>query len=320
MIHPISIPVKLPIKKTNCTIVFSDPLTVIDPGVKSESTLNIIRNALRQNGKTLKDIKKILITHGHIDHFGAAPALREISGAEIYIHPHDAYKAARFHRKDDAYTLAYKNILTLHGSPHTGLRGIDLFWDYIKDMYDPLTDTAFYETPRIAFEDLTLEIIETPGHTRGSVVFYERDQKLMISGDTLINGITPNPVIEFLDNGSRFESKAHFKESLAKLSKLPVRRVIAGHGEDITGFEALCAKYENDWAKKEKSLTRLFKEKQVLSAYEALLQVFGPLEEFNIFLGMSEIIGSLDYLAGKNIVEYFEEKGKIKARYCGENR
>lgn len=318
MIDVISIPVQLPIKKTNCIIIFEEPLTVIDPGVKSPSTFFFIREALGRRGRTIRDIKRILITHGHIDHFGAAPALRESSGAPIYIHRHDFLKSAQIHRKDDEYTLAYKEMLLLHGCPEAGLKGIDQFWDYIQDMYDPLTEPVFYEKETIDFETFQMEVIETPGHTQGSVCFYHRENQFLISGDTLIDGITPNPVIEFLETGDRFNSQAHFRESVDRLSNYKIRRIVAGHGGDILDFSALYKRYRQEWKKREENLIRILKKRRVLNAYEALEEIFGQLQDFNIFLGMSEVIGYLDYLASKNRIEYTKEQGEIRVRYRSE--
>ena len=69
----------------NCYIVVSDSqnAAVIDPGGEAERILDY----LQANKLTLQ---KILLTHGHIDHIGAVKALKERTGAEIYIHASDA--------------------------------------------------------------------------------------------------------------------------------------------------------------------------------------------------------------------------------------
>ncbi|OHD10826.1 MAG: hypothetical protein A2Y41_13420 [Spirochaetes bacterium GWB1_36_13] len=317
MFETISIPIKLPIKKTNSTVIFDEPLSIIDPGVKSLNTLKMIDETLQKKGKSLKDIRRILLTHGHIDHFGAAMDIQKISGAEIFIHPHDFEKIQRKNRNDDEFTLRYKDILTQHGCPEKGLLGIDRFWDYIKDMYDPILEVSFYQDPFIKFATTKLEIIETPGHTRGSVVFFHPETGLLISGDTVIDGITPNPVIEFLENGNRFASQSCFRESIQKISSYPVKKIIGGHGKENGDPKSLFKSYQEEWSKNETKLISLFEKHDSLSAYEALVHIFGELEDFNIFLGMSEMIGSFDYLESKEKIIYFEKNGKVRAKMLG---
>jgi len=314
MFETISVPIKLPIKKTNSTVIFNNPLTIIDPGVKSPDTLKMIDETLQKKGKSLKDIQRILLTHGHIDHFGAAMDIQKISGAEILIHRHDFDKIQRKNRNDDEFTLKYKDILTRHGCPEKGLLGIDRFWDYIKDMYDPILEVSFYQDSFINFAATRLEIIETPGHTRGSVVFFHPETGLLISGDTIIDGITPNPVIEFLENGNRFASQSCFRESINRLSKYPIKKIIGGHGKENNNPQALFQSYRDEWSKNEAKLLSLFEKHASLSAYEALVHIFGELEDFNIFLGMSEMIGSFDYLESKGKILYFEEIEKVRAK------
>ena len=69
-----------------------------------------------------------------------------------------------------------------------------------------------------------MQVIETPGHTKGSVSFYEKKNKLLFSGDCLFKG---NIGRYDLESGSKEE----MKESLEKLLKLDSKVLLPGHGE-----------------------------------------------------------------------------------------
>lgn len=313
MIIPVSVPINLPIQATNAVIITDNPLTIIDPGCKNPLTLEVLKNALKNAGFSLNAVKRVLITHGHLDHFGAAESIREISGCQIYIHEYDLQKAMRKQRKDDEYTLYYKKILTEHGCPAIGLKGTDDFLKYTASMYDPLTSASSYgET--IDFDDFSLSVIHCPGHSRGSVVFYEPEKKLLISGDTVIKGITPNPIIEFLDDWSRFNSQAAFRGSIENLNRFQYQRVIPGHGEEFEDFDTVYRKYKTEWEKKDEKVIEILKRYQQLSAFEMIEHIYGVLQEFQIFLGMSETIGMLDLLESKAVIEYVLSGGIYKAR------
>lgn len=314
MINVLQVPIKLPIKATNAVIIFDDPLTIIDPGCRGELTLELFEKELSLHGKSLKDVERILITHGHIDHFGAAEDIREISNADIYIHEDDFEKACR--QKDEGlneFRSVYKDTLLKHGSTNEGLVGLDNFLHYIDSFYSPITRYKPYKNT-VDFDTFSLDVIETPGHTRGSVVFYSKDKDLLISGDTLIKDISPNPIIEYIDKGLRFDSRSSFKESVKSLVDFKVTRIIPGHGQEIYDLNALYKKYKSDWNKRENAMLNVLKQKESISAFEMTEELFGKLKGFDIFLGMSEIIGYFDYFNNHEITKYINHDNIIKAQ------
>ncbi|MBR1739536.1 MAG: MBL fold metallo-hydrolase [Ruminococcus sp.] len=104
-------------------------------------------------------LKKIFITHGHFDHVGAVADLVEATGCEVYIHALDRPKLT-----DDGAMLA----------DHFRARGCKKYTGEVK---------VFTENDILTLDELEFDVLETPGHTRGSVCFICGDK--MFSGDTL---------------------------------------------------------------------------------------------------------------------------------------
>lgn len=128
----------------------------IDPGGDTE----VLEGALKHFGLTLKEM---WLTHGHLDHAGAAADLRERTGAPI-IGPH----------KDDQFWLdQIESSAVKYGL--TGLRNVT------PDRY--LEDGDVLE-----FGDLKFDVAHTPGHTPGHVVIHNRSQKIAFVGDVLFEG------------------------------------------------------------------------------------------------------------------------------------
>ncbi len=317
MIKNIEIPVKLPIKYTHCSIILDEPLTIIDPGVKGQQTIDIISDELKKHGRSIEQVERVLLTHGHIDHFGACEDIRKISGATVFVHKNDFEKSSKTEEKDGNFSTTYKNTLLEYGCPESGLTGIDNFLTYILPLYDPLTQAEHYSKDIIDFKNINLSVIETPGHTSGSVCFYEQESKTLISGDTLIKEISPNPVMEFLENGERFHSVQSFRDSMEKLSKYEYSKIIAGHGDNITDFDKVYENYKLEWAKIENTFLKCIEKRKIMSAYEMMIEVYGELEEFEVFFGMSEMIGYFDFFETKGTIKYIEENGIIKGEYIG---
>lgn len=177
---------------------------VIDPSPGSGGAI------LQKASQIGAEIQKILLTHSHWDHFADAHEIKQKTGAPLYVHPLDA-----------------KNV------EHPGSDGLPLF----IPIQGVTPDHLFKEGDILEVGQLKLEVIHTPGHSPGGVCFYLREQKVLISGDTLFQG-----TIGRLDLPTG--EPALMWGSLEKLSKLPPEtRVIPGHGgETSIGKETWLAK------------------------------------------------------------------------------
>jgi glyoxylase-like metal-dependent hydrolase (beta-lactamase superfamily II) len=135
---------------------------LIDPGAEAEK----IAAAVEARGWT---IEKILLTHGHFDHFGAADELRTRLGVPIY----------GFVRTDEVLLNPELNLSALFGLRET-LHRVRHLWD--GDLVGLEGDTGF-----------DLRVIHTPGHSTDSVTYYsERDHAAFV-GDLIMKGSLGSP-------------------------------------------------------------------------------------------------------------------------------
>jgi hydroxyacylglutathione hydrolase len=143
----------------NCAIVFDDDTkrgAVVDPG----GDVDRILEAITQAGVT---IEKILLTHGHIDHAGGAAELREKLGVTI-----------EGPNRDDDFLL--------QSLPETGLQ-------YgMTDTRVVTPDRWLSEGDVVEVAGFSFRIIEAPGHSPGSVVFFCEAQRFALMGDVLFKG------------------------------------------------------------------------------------------------------------------------------------
>ena len=192
MIHEI-LPVG--ILQCNCSI-FGDEQSreglVVDPGDDTDEILAILRRHQLQ-------LKAIVITHAHIDHIGGAEKLKQATGAPVYMNRND---------------LELQRMLDIQAA-----------WLGMPEPERVEIDSPAKEGDRLVMGATEFHVIETPGHTQGSISLWLPSENKVVAGDTLFRdsiGRTDLPG----GDGQQILRSIH-----GKLLVLPVETVvIPGHG------------------------------------------------------------------------------------------
>ena len=143
----------------NCTILWDDGTkkgAVVDPG----GDMPRIEGAIAELGVT---IEKIIVTHGHVDHIGAVADLSRKLGVPIE-GPHRA----------DSFLI--ENLPMI--AANYGMHGARSF----------TPDRWLDEGDTVEIGGMTFDILHCPGHSPGSVVFFQKEQRFAIVGDVLFRG------------------------------------------------------------------------------------------------------------------------------------
>src|SRR5205814_850138 len=82
-IHQLRIPTPFAVGRVNCWLVEDEPLTLFDTGPNSGKALDELEAALREHGRRIEDLERIVLTHQHTDHVGLVGILARRSGAEV---------------------------------------------------------------------------------------------------------------------------------------------------------------------------------------------------------------------------------------------
>ena len=289
--------------------VFSDgPVTLIDCGPNTWAAENALRLGLAERGLVLEQIARIIVTHAHPDHFGLAPRLHDISGAEVYVGEHDLPKISGTR---DMYATGA--LLIEAGIPLDEL----LRWgrDAPRDL-DPKMEelTPIHAGDRFEFEGFELEALHLPGHTSGHICMLEPERRVLFAGDTLISHITPNPILEPTPEDPRVRRKSliEYIRTLDVLLSLDLREVWPGHGEPILDPPSLIAGIEEHHQERKEEIAALLDgELEPRSAWELARAMFPGLEGFDNYLGVSEVVAHLDLVEAEGRAVSFEREGVI---------
>jgi glyoxylase-like metal-dependent hydrolase (beta-lactamase superfamily II) len=301
-IHRISVPTPFYVGPVNVYLIEEDPLTLIDAGPRDDASLEALRSGLAHLGHKLSEIKRIIISHAHADHYGLAQLIVEESGATAYIHEWDAPAVSA-----NTDYRAYRELLTSAGVPREEIDRMEAGYEKFKGFAYPLERVEkLKDEDEILFEHESLTVVHTPGHTPGSICLVRTSNRLVFASDTVLKTITPNPVLspDPIDGTRRFQSLGEYLVSLARIRGLAPTVLKGGHGDDVTDYdEHFHRMYRFTNARQSKLLGLL--PKNGATAWEASMLLFRDAGGYHRFLALSETVAHLDYAVseGKLVVE-----------------
>lgn len=309
-IIPLAIPTPFYVGNVNVYLIKEEPLTLIDVGPKTREASEALRERLRQNGVRISDVRRILLTHAHVDHCGLAKQVRdEAKNAEIFIH--DWESGHLFGKSEDE---EQQNLMNRAGVPPEVFRKIKDNFNQVGLLTDAISGDEFKKLAdgaELEFSSGVLRVLHTPGHTPGSCSFFREANRTLIAGDCVLKRITPNPIVspDPFNKNKRFKSLAEYLVSLAKIRSSAPTLIYGGHGEPVDDFEELFHRYVRSIDERQKQVVESIS-KSGATAFEVAQKLFPQAIEKDVhrFLAVSEAIAHVDYAEteGKIAVELKE--------------
>jgi len=296
----------VPVPPTNAWYLGRGEVTLIDCGLLWGDAMERLREPLEAGER----IARILVTHGHPDHHGAAAALSAEHGCRVLCHPFDSravreYRATLLERFSRWAKAAAEN-----GMPEVLVAPME---EHYRRLASFGADVARVERindgDRVEAGGIELDAIHVPGHTAGSLVFLARRQRLLFSGDTVLPGITPNPFFEGLfDEAS---GPGPFLESLRRLRGLNVDVVLPGHGDPLRNLGAVLDSYERHHADRRSALVECLTSRGGATGFEVVETLFPNASGVDRWLAMAEVLGHLQHLEALGEAQRFGRQGGV---------
>jgi glyoxylase-like metal-dependent hydrolase (beta-lactamase superfamily II) len=211
-----------------------DGLVLVDTGMHEPGSMVEFERACAVVGLSVDDIRLVVCTHAHIDHWGQAATICDRTGCEMWMHPHHEHGFAA--ATDPGAAVARRvEIGRQSGVPEEALAR---YAERAREL--PSGIARVIEPNRALVDGVTIEtdlgawhVVETPGHAPSHVCLFQPERRLVISGDHLLGrislyfdyGWTPDPIGEFL-------------ASLDRVDRLDARLALSGHGKpfiDVPG-------------------------------------------------------------------------------------
>ena len=305
-IETLSLPTPFPVGPVNVHLVLREPITLVDSGPLTDLAWEALTSGLAAHGLKPADVERVLLTHGHHDHYGLASRIADASGARLYGGALDRrnFRQERNPRLllDDMARAGFG--LTARLGVMTSIAGVDHFATPLQ-AWDELSGG---ET--LPGDGWSVAVRSTPGHTPGSLTFEVPEAGVVFTGDTVLKEITPNAVVDEdpLEPGKPFRSVSTYFRTLNEIDRTNAgATLLTGHGAPIPDWCAhkstLDRRYRLRVAQIERELA-----KRPATVRELVEALFPRVRTLEVFLAYSEVLGFLMYLEDERRVERVAEE------------
>lgn len=215
-------------------VAAGDGIVLFDTGIHDAGSMYHLERALDMVNLRLESVRLLVCTHAHVDHYGQAATIVQRAGCELWMHPNHGHisrlasdperwleQRLEIARQSGVSEEALRRYLERREAPDTGIAGI-------VEPHRPLVDGVTVDT------DLGVwEAVETPGHAPSHVCLFQRERRLLISGDHLLGRISL-----YYDYGYSPDPAGEFLQSLERVEDLRPRLCLPGHGRTFADVEA----------------------------------------------------------------------------------
>ena len=287
-------------------------LALFDSGIGTPEGMAALKDGFEGIGRSLAEIRRIFVSHGHLDHYGCARAAQEASGAPVFCHVRDHDKVTWRDRSPERRGWHADYLRTLGASAEVVALS-ESFSKKIGQMSRPLEQVEPLPAgARLRFARFEAEVLHLPGHTPGLVCLWAERDGVLFSDDHLLERVSPNPLID-LEEGKapRHRALVEYLRSAVRARALEVKLVAPGHGPTFEGHVEIIDRLMAFYDRRQQKMLALLAEHGPRTPAALAPLVFPRAKANQQYLILSEVMGNLEVMEDHGRVRRLEQAGQI---------
>ncbi|GEM_PF-677362 len=317
-IYRITIPLPFPVTpELSVYYIDGEQPALIDTGLGDASSMQVLAAALEEDNRSLADIRVVLITHEHIEHFGGNKKIKEAS---------PAYSVASRQAASDIenYRHYLQNIKeNVRALPEELAVVVNQFIEFSFSIEQSVIEHKIEDGALLDLGNTKLRAILTPGHAAGHICLYDEERKILFSGDQVVaTGTTfvgygwrhmaTRRIEEIFIPNENPAVLSLYLESLEHLLTLDLDLILPGHGPPIREpYEKLRDDIRKKLQREEQFLSVL-EHRDDISFTELTAMAYGDTKSSLIQQGAA--LGYLERLSKRREIEARMENGTLYIR------
>ncbi len=300
-VHLIRISLPIPGTKVNIYFIEQPVPTLIDVPPEGKAFLDELGTSLRSIDYSISDIKRIIVTHPHFDHYGSARTINERSGADICISRGGARWVEDYPNELQSEEIYRKLLLSDAGVPVSEIEYVTEYYARANRFARGAKPTRYLsEGDKFELCSLSFSVTEVPGHTPWCILLHDTKDGIGFSGDFLPHTTTATPLVQWTDIRSKgYKTLTSYVASLNKVRKMCLTIVFPGHGNVIVNPSKTIDNLLTLIEGRKRAIRRILR-KGTLTPFQITCDLFPKLPREGLFRGVSDVIAHLEMLQDEN--------------------
>ncbi|MCL4861287.1 MAG: MBL fold metallo-hydrolase [Caldilineaceae bacterium] len=302
-IYQVRLPLPFRLDHVNCYALRDDDgWTLVDAGLHWPDAEAAWRAAWAELDLQPRQIRRMILTHAHPDHFGMAGWVQAQSSAPVYLAAEEETFARRMWMAPAMEVAASAQHWRSAGAPEDVIQRMEAQTDHLQRMTLPHpTALATIEAGiTVQMGGRKWQAIHAPGHSEGQLLFYAASDRLLLCGDHVLMKITPHIG---LWPTSAPDPLGRYLASLDALAGLEVQLALPGHRHAIHDWPGRIAELQQHHAER---LTTMAESADGATAFQVMERAFpaGLLSEHELRFALAETLAHLEHLVIRRQLNY----------------
>lgn len=316
-VHPRVFELRLPIPfedgRVNCFLLpDGERVDMIDCGMSAPESVALVHQAVAEVCGRRARLGRLVVTHIHPDHYGAAGEMTEREGASLFLHRLEVPMVHPRYLEVEQLVQEVGHHLQVHGVPEREAEFLKNASRWLRDFVRPATPALQLDgSETIEMGGRRLRVEWTPGHSPGHICLFDPQSRLLFAGDQLLPEVTPNIGLHPQSTPDPLDD---YLAGLRRLAALQPALVLPAHGRPFEDAATRVAELVRHHQRRKEQILQVIGDSE-MDAWQVTTAVWGPRENLiEMRMALQEGLAHLQSLSQEGKLEKWAEPARVTWR------